>query len=192
MSTDTPGVVTPEPALTAVHQAFAREWLAATLRAHPSQAGGFLRESASPFRNPVGATLRAALSGLTAELFGDFDRQRAAVLIDPVVRLRAVQDVPPAEVTAFVALARQAAARVARAAPSDVGPELLDRLGRRISDLSQVAEGCLARCREDLQAIADRAACRRNFVAGRIRARTAARADGSLAAKPPVSRGGMS
>jgi hypothetical protein len=181
----------PLPVSTDVRDLFAREWLACTLRTYPAPAGGRLRDDRGPFRNPVGSTLRAALAGLTTELFGEFDRRRTAAHLDAVVRLRAVQDFRPDEVTAFVAFARQAAARAAEARPDEAGGMQLEVVHARIAELARMAEACLARCRDDLKAIGERAARRRVFVFERIDARSAARAAGCAGARPPAPQGGL-
>ncbi|MCX6543329.1 MAG: RsbRD N-terminal domain-containing protein [Acidobacteria bacterium] len=177
----------PEPVLTNVCRVFAQEWLACTLRTYPAHTNGMFREAGGPFRNPVGSTLRAALTGLTDELFGDFDRERATALVDVVVRLRAVQDFPPAGVTGFVAFARQAA-RVAETGSPGIPPGLLDLVQRRVTELCDVADVCLAKCRGDLRAIGERAARRRVFVPERLQARAAARAAACGPTGPFVSR----
>jgi hypothetical protein len=171
----------PEAAPAAVRDVFAREWLACTLRTYPEHFGGLFREAASPFRNPVGSTLRAALTGLTEELFGGFDRARVTALVDVVVRLRAVQDFTPPQVTEFVTLARRAAARVASTGTPRPGAETLELVSARIDALTPIADERLARCRDDLRAITERAARRRVFVLERMHARAAA--------GPPASRG---
>jgi hypothetical protein len=190
VSTDTTRDIAPDPSLADACRLFAEEWLACTIRAYPEHFGGLLRGAGSPFRNPVGSTLRTALGGLTDELFGGFDRRRATALVDSVVRLRVVQDCSPAEVTSFVALARRAAARVAETGSPGVGPGLLDLVHERIAELSHIAEACLMTCREDLRMIAARSARRRVFVTERIQARAAARAAGRVASKPPAPRSG--
>ena len=185
MSMDTTPVSARASALAEVSDEFAQEWLACTLRTYPEPTGGLLREAGSPFRNPVGSTLRAALVGLTRELFGGFDRQRVTALIDTVVRLRAVQNFPPAEVTEFVPLARRAVNRLVEAGTPRLGAGTLDVVSARIDDLLPIADECLARCRDDLRAIGERAARRRVFVSERIHARAAVRADDG----PPAFRG---
>jgi hypothetical protein len=160
---------------------FLKAWLACTLGTYPEHSGGLFRQAASPFRNPVGSTLHAALTGLTEELFDGFDRARVTALVDIVVRLRAVQDFAPSQVTEFVTLARRAADRVAETGTPRLGAGTLNLVSARIDALTPIADERLARCRDDLRAITERAARRRVFVLERMHARAAA--------GPPASRG---
>lgn len=191
MSTDLGRVTAPEPARAEVCDVFASEWLASTLRTYPAHTAGLLRDERSPFRNPVGSTLRTALGGLSRELFGGFDRDRVVAMLEGVVRIRVVQDLPPADTLDFVELARRAVAGPAVMGAASAGAVRLDVVAARIDELGQLAQQCLARCRDDMKAIGERAARRREFVFERIDARLAARAAGGVGARPPASRGGL-
>ncbi len=143
---------------------FAQEWLACTLRTYPEQTSRFLREERDPFRNPVGETLRTALTALAGELLGDFDRPRAAAALEDIVRIRAVQDFTPAEAVGFVLLARGAARSVAGRGDGGARPGSLEALDARVDELVLVAFDLFARCREEIHAIGARAARRRVYV----------------------------
>lgn len=155
---------------------FVQEWLACTLRTYPDQTGRFLRVERDPFRNPVGSTFRAAFEQLADELFGGFDRARVAASIDAVVRVRAVQDFTPAEAVAFVPLARDAVRAALRRGGVHLDAQGLDQLDERIAELAGLASESLGACRDEIRAIAARAARRRVFVPERLRARAASRA----------------
>ena len=186
---DTRGVMALTTVSAAIRDRFLEEWLACTLGTYPDETSRFLREQPDPFRNPVGHTLEASLRGLTAELFGGFDRARVTAWLDAVVHLRAVQDFSPADAVGFVALARRAADRVVEKGSPGVEPVALDVLGTRIDDMVLIAAGLLDRCREEIQAIGARAARRRVFVLERAQARTEARAAATGGAAWPVPRG---
>jgi hypothetical protein len=169
----------------ATRDRFLEEWLARTLGTYPDETSRFLRERADPFRNPVGHTLEASLRGLTAELFGDFDRAAVTAWLDAVVRLRAVQDFSPADAVGFVALARCAAERAVGNESPGIEPGALDVLGTRIDDMVLIVAELFDRCREEIRAIGARAARRRVFVLERAQARAEARAAaGSLRSVP--------
>jgi hypothetical protein len=143
---------------------FVQEWLACTLRTYPDQTGRFLRQERDPFRNPVGHTLRVALTTLGEELFGDFDRARVTASLDAVVRIRAVQAPTPSEAVRFVFLARDAARAVAVQGGPGLAPGSLDLLEARIDEAALIAFDLFARCREQILAIGARAARRRVYV----------------------------
>jgi len=173
----------------ATRDRFLEEWLAYTLGTYPDETSRFLREQPDRFRNPVGHTLEASLRGLTAELFGGFDRARVTAWLDAVIRLRAVQDFSPADAVGFVALARRAADGVTAAESAGVEPGALDVLGTRIDDMVLIAADLLERCREEIHAIGARAARRRVFVLERAQARAEARAAARGSAARTAPRG---
>ncbi len=152
---------------------FVQEWLACTLRTYPRQTGRFLSNERDPFRNPVGQTLRVALSDLAGELFGSFDRTRVTASLGEVVRLRAVQEFTPAEAVEFVTLARHAARGLAETEPLQLVPGVLDVLNARIDEMAVMAADLFEQCRVELGAIAARATRRRGFVLERMQARRA-------------------
>ena len=80
-------------------EAILDEWLAATLATYPAQTARVLRELHDPFRNPVGHTLR---EGLRAVLDALLDAGDLRAALDPVIRIRAVQDFTPSQAVGFV------------------------------------------------------------------------------------------
>jgi hypothetical protein len=168
---------------------FVQEWLAYTLRTYPGQTGRFLSHEPDRFRNPVGHTLRAALSEVAGELFGSFDRTRVTASLGEVVRLRAVQEFSPAEAVEFVTLARHVARGLAKTDHPRLGPGALDVLNARIDDMVVMAADLFEQCRVELRAIAARAARRRVFVLERVQARAAAGAAARRGAPLSAPRG---
>jgi hypothetical protein len=157
-----------------IRDAFAREWLTCTLLTYPDHARRVLREQRDPFRNPVGHALRAALRALAEELLGEFDRLRVDAALDPIVRIRAVQDFADDQAIGFVRLARQAARTVAAARMGSDGPAIVDLIDRRIDELEASAAEQLRQCRAQIRDIAAHAARRRTFVLDRLQARRGA------------------
>jgi len=170
----------PETAPAQMRDLFVREWLASTLRTYPEQTGRFLSHERDRFRNPVGHTLRAALSALAGELFGSFDRTRVTASLGEVVRLRAVQEFSPAEAVEFVTLARHAARGLAKTEHPQLAAGALEVLNARIDDMVVMAADLFEQCRVEVRAIAARAARRRVFVLERAQARAAARSGAPL------------
>jgi hypothetical protein len=146
---------------------FVQAWLASTLQSYPEQARHYLSEARDPFRNPVGETLRTALSALADELVGGFDRARVAAALGAIVRIRAVQDFTAAEAVGFVFLARGAARAAGQEAP-DAGAGWLEALDARVDEMALAAFDLYARCREEIHAIGARAARRRVYVLERV------------------------
>ena len=174
----------PTPVPPCAREAFVQEWVRRTLDACPAHAARRWRAEQDPFRNPAGHVLVTALGRLADELLGAFDPARAAVALEPLVRLRAVQDTGVDGPTGFVALAREAA----RSGPP-IDDAWLDLLDARLMALAAMAGACLERCRHDIDAIGARAVARRTWLPDRMRARAAAHAASGPGPVPAATRG---
>ncbi len=79
------------------------KWVDLVIDTYPQESGTFFKETNDPFANPVGATLKRGLNELYDILVAPkFDRDAARQALDPVVRLRAVQDFSPAGAIGFL------------------------------------------------------------------------------------------
>ena len=145
-------------------EAMIRRWLDLTLRAYPDQTARFLRNTADPFQNPVGAALRNGIPILLDYLSGVGEQRAALAALDEIVHIRAVQDFTPGEAVGFVFLAREA---VGEAPLPAAGP---DDFGRRVDELAMLAFDLYMRCREKLWEIRAGAARRQMYVAERMAA----------------------
>ncbi len=138
-------------------------WLARTLDTYPPSARDFLTRERDAFRNPVGQALREGLANL---LDGLLDARAAAELLpelEPVERLRAVQDYTPSQALAFLFLLKDVL-REAETLPG--GPATAERetIEERLDQLMLAAFDLYMRCREDIWKIEVNAAKRSLFV----------------------------
>jgi hypothetical protein len=120
----------------------AERWLEKTLAAYPANARPFIAAERDPFRNPVGHTLEESLSTLVRECLGSMDAQAIEPAVDALVRLRAVQDLSPAEALRFVFDLRT----VAR----DAGIPLPDDFAARVDQIALLAFDKYMACREQI------------------------------------------
>jgi hypothetical protein len=89
-------------ALAAKKGAIVREWLMRTLQTYPEHTSRFLLQEKDPFRNPVWQTLREAFPVLFDQVVKGSDRPTLSRLLDPIVRIRAVQDFTAGQAMAFL------------------------------------------------------------------------------------------
>ena len=125
-----------------VEQAILQRWIERTLKSYPEGTLTFLGGEQDPFRNPVGHTLRENLAALLHELMGTMNRESVARALDPLVRMRAVQNFSPADALRFVFGLRQAVFEVSGAVP--------DSLQSRIDELALMAFDQYMSCREQI------------------------------------------
>jgi hypothetical protein len=122
-------------------------WFGRIVDGYPAQTARFLRATGDAFDNPVGAALREGLGSLLDLAIEDGDVTAARAAVDRIVRIRAVQDMPPSVAVAFVADLK----RVVREQVSDPVPETeRDWLDRCVDSLLLMAFDVYAECRDDV------------------------------------------
>ena len=85
-----------------------RRWFDLILETYPPDTRKFLESQKNPFANPVGATILKAIGGLYDEWLEGMDPGKISSFLDPIVRIRAVQDFSPSQAVAFIPLLKQA------------------------------------------------------------------------------------
>jgi hypothetical protein len=130
----------------------AERWFERVLEGYPAQTAQFVREQGDRFRNPVGYTLQQGLEILAKEVLGGMDRARIGEALDGIVRLRAVQDLTPAEAVGFVFLLRD----VMAAEPEYAAPQF----HKNVDTVALMAFNLYMNCRDQVATIRGREAWR--------------------------------
>ena len=82
--------------------AIVKKWFAATVETYPPDTAKFLKSQKDPFANPVGRTIYQGLAALFDELLKETDHSVMLSLLDPTIRIRAVQNFSPSQATSFI------------------------------------------------------------------------------------------
>ncbi len=82
--------------------AIVKKWFAATIETYPSDTAKFLKSRKDPFANPVGRTLYQGLEVLFDELLKETDHDVMRSFLDPIIRIRAIQNFSPSQATGFI------------------------------------------------------------------------------------------
>ncbi len=130
-------------------------WFEATIQAYAPDTAKFYKGQKDPFANPVGNTTSEGLPIILDQLLNDFDSDVIKTYLDPIIRIRAIQDFTPSRATAFILVLK----KVLRDCLSD---ELRDAarlkellaLESRIDQLSLIAFDLYMSCREKVYEIA--------------------------------------
>lgn len=127
------------------------QWFAMVAETYPADTAHFLQSRKDSFANPVGSTIRKGLNSVYDELLKGLDHDALAVVLDPIVRIRAVQDFTPSQATSFIFFLKQAIRNHLEAELGDLrlSAELL-RFESRIDDLSLIAFNIYMQCREKI------------------------------------------
>jgi len=82
--------------------AILEQWLARAVAVYGDKVAPLAVAERDPFRNPVGHTLRTHLSLLLHELLGDMDPAAIDASMEPIIAVRAIQDLSVEQAVGFV------------------------------------------------------------------------------------------
>lgn len=123
------------------------KWLEGILGTYPGEGGAFLRSERDRFKNPVGHTLREEMRVLLSSLLEEVPRERVTAALENILKIRAVQDFPPAQAVAFVFTLKEIVRETSGDGAPGVSAEFLD-LESRIDAMALAAFDQYMACRE--------------------------------------------
>jgi len=134
--------------------AIAGKWLDRIVESYPADTARFLKQQRDRFANPVGTTLAKGTTELVDALFDGKTADALREALEPIVKIRAVQDFSPSAAVAFVFQLKEVVRDM-------IGGDLLDerlrgeldQLERRIDRLALLAFDVYASCREQVAEI---------------------------------------
>ena len=77
-------------------------WFETTIQTYAPDTAQFYKGQKDRFANPVGNTTSEGLPNILDQLLNDFDSDVIKTYLDPIIRIRAVQDFTASQATAFV------------------------------------------------------------------------------------------
>jgi len=86
---------------------FINRWFELVAGTYPAETTRLLTDQKDPFANPVGSTIREGLAIIYSELYQEMDTERIAAVLDPIIRIRAIQDFTPSKAVGFVFALKQ-------------------------------------------------------------------------------------
>jgi hypothetical protein len=82
-------------------------WIDSILNTYPSESAGFLKSQKNQFSNPIGYTVSVNAEKIFDEIINDRDLNKIKLLLDDIVKMRAVQDFSPSRAVGFVLLLKK-------------------------------------------------------------------------------------
>jgi hypothetical protein len=79
-----------------------KNWFEATIQTYAPDTVQFIRGQKDQFANPVGRITSKGLALLLDQLLKEFDPGAITTYLDPIIRVRAIQDFTPSQATAFI------------------------------------------------------------------------------------------
>jgi hypothetical protein len=130
-------------------------WFEATIQTYAPDTAQFFKGQKDPFANPVGNVTAENIPHLLDQLINDFDIDSIKSHLDPIIRIRAVQNFTASRAVAFVPMLKAVLRDQLSDELKDVSrlKELLD-FESRIDQLSLVAFDIYMSCREKIYEIA--------------------------------------
>jgi len=131
--------------------AIVERWGDAVLSAYPPDSAALFRAQKDPFANPLGASVRKGTQGVLGAMLNDMDQEELRSHLDEIIRIRAVQQMTPAEALAFVFSLRSIVREVVPEAEAD--PRFhgdLAEMDRKIDEVALSAFEIYAARREEV------------------------------------------
>ncbi|MFP4167622.1 MAG: RsbRD N-terminal domain-containing protein [Desulfonatronovibrionaceae bacterium] len=126
-------------------------WLQRLCDAYPEEGGRFFRQKKSEFSNPVGHNFRVGLENILDELMQDKASEALTQYVDDIVRIRAVQGIPPSEAACFplelMPIIRQVLKKELK---EPQAREELFNFQEKLNDLTSLSLDLYVQCREYL------------------------------------------
>jgi hypothetical protein len=91
-----------EKILTQKESVIAKKWFDSAVQTYAQDTADFLKSNKDQFANPVGGTMLNGLKGLLNQLIHGMDLAAITSHLDPIIRIRAVQNFTPSQATAFI------------------------------------------------------------------------------------------
>ena len=131
--------------------AIVKEWFDGLMSSYPADTAQFLRSQKDPFANPVGQNTRQSLDALYDHLLQTFDSVTAESMIDPILRIRAIQDFTASQAVRFVFDLKLIIRKTISVDAGDAkAHKTLSTLDKRIDELGLLAFDVYMQCREKI------------------------------------------
>jgi hypothetical protein len=82
--------------------AIIKDWFEAVAATYAPDTADFFKRQKDPFSNPVGSIIYVGLNKLFDELLVQMNHKEVKSCLDPLIRIRAVQDFSPSKATSFI------------------------------------------------------------------------------------------
>jgi hypothetical protein len=79
-----------------------KKWFDRIVQTYPADTSKFLKSQKDPFANPVGGTFKRGLEAVFDILVNGWDQEAVSSFLDPLIRIRAIQDFSPSQAVGFI------------------------------------------------------------------------------------------
>lgn len=126
-------------------------WLDRILEVYPAGSRGVFQKNQDPFSNPIGSTIREGIEKLFQEILEPTDVVRSLSILDPIIRIRAVENLSPSRAMAFIPLLKTIIKEsLGNRISESVSPQEWMTLNCKIDQLTLQAFDIYIECREKI------------------------------------------
>jgi hypothetical protein len=137
--------------LTQRKTAIVKMWFTSTIKTYPPDTAKFLKSQKDPFANPVGRTIYHGLEGLFDELLKEMEHKNIQSFLDPIIRIRAIQNFSPSQATRFIFFLKDAVREnLLKQDPEAERFKALLLFESKIDELGLMAFDIYMKCREKI------------------------------------------
>jgi hypothetical protein len=128
-----------------------KKWFQLILKTYPEETAQFIKKEKDPFANPVGSTIGKGFEDLFEALQKKIDPKTVSSFLDPIIRIRAIQDFSPSRAINFIFLLKDVLREELKSEIQDANilRELLE-FESRIDELALIAFDIYMKCREKI------------------------------------------
>ncbi len=134
--------------------AILQEWFTCVVDTYPSETARFLKSQKDPFANPVGRAIRNGVEDLFDELLRGLNRENAGACLDPMIRIRAIQNFTPSQAIGFIFSLKWVVRKIldAKIKEGNLSQEV-HAFDTKIDELCLIAFDIYMKCREKIYEI---------------------------------------
>ena len=134
-------------------EAVVNAWFEQVIQTYAPDTAMFYQNQKDAFANPVGSTTKQALIKIFDALLGPQEDASLADLIDPLIRVRAVQDFTPSQAVGFVFLLKPIVRNYFRKNQKKLKLDALLEMESRIDGLVLIGFDVFMACREKIYSL---------------------------------------
>lgn len=140
-----------ENLLKSKRDAILKKWFDAVAGTYAIDTSGFLKTTKDRFANPVGGAVSDALGSMFDELVNGMDRDKLIHNIEPMIKIRAVQNFSPSQAVSFIfSLKKIVRETLSKKLDDHKNRESLVLFDSRVDDLVMLAFDIYMGCKERL------------------------------------------
>jgi hypothetical protein len=130
-----------------------KKWLDQVLNDYAPDTAVFYKMQKDEFSNPVGATTDSVLKDLFAAILQHRDSAAISEILDPLIRIRAVQNFKPSQAVGFILCLKEIVQEIVKKEASQTDLNELCAFGMEIDKVSLIGFNIFMECRERIYSL---------------------------------------